>query len=198
VHDRARIGAGLDVADSIRWRPSIRVDKYDDDQVAYVVRRTGIASPSGADLERLVRPYEVLDVAGNLLTTAGLTRLTSLLTGAGGQALTNTAARLGVGNSTTAEAVGQTDLQAAAGSGNRQFKVMDATYPSSAAGVVTLRSTFATGEANFVWAEWGIDIGAPTVADGTTVNATLLNRKVQALGTKATGTWVLTGTLTIS
>ena len=94
--------------------------------------------------------------------------------------------------------MGQTDLQAAAGSANRQFKVMDATYPSASGGVVTARSTFATGEANFVWNEWGLDIGTPTVTDGTTVNAVLLNRKVESLGTKVSGSWVLTVSVTFA
>lgn len=197
--DAATIAAGMDAADSIRWNPVATVDKYDDDMTAWVAGKLGILTPEAADFEQLnVKPYETLVAPGNLLTTAGLNRLTSLLIGAGGQALTNTATRLGVGNSTTAAAVGQTDLQAAAGSANRQFKVMDATYPQQANGVLTVRSSFATGEANFVWAEWGIDVGTPTVADGTTVNALLFNRAVQALGTKASGTWVLTGTVTVT
>lgn len=197
--DRAFVGAGMDAADSIRWRPVVVVDKYDDDQTAWAARRSGVLAPCGADFEALgLKPYETLERAGNLLTTAGLNRLTSLMIGAGGQAATATAARLGVGNSTTAAAVGQTDLQAAAGSSNRQFKVMDGTYPQQSNGVLTFRSTFATGEANFVWNEWGVDVGTPTVADGTTVSALLLNRAVQSLGTKASGSWVLTATITIS
>lgn len=186
-------------AESIKWNPVLTVEKYDDDMTDWVRERSGIAVPLGADFEALgVKPYETLVKEGNLLTTAGLNRLTSLLIGAGGQALTNTACRIGVGNSSTAAAVGNTDLAAAAGGANRQFKVMDATYPQQANGVVTFRSSFATGEANFVWAEWGIDVGAPTVADGTTVNALLFNRAVQANGTKASGTWVATATVTIT
>lgn len=179
-HDAARVGAGVHAFDSLRWRPRLTVAKF-----------------HGEDLT--VDPYEIVEVEGNLLTTAGLTRITSLILGAGGQAATATAARIGVGNSSTAAAVGQTDLQAAAGAANRQFKVMDATYPQSSAGVMTFRSTFGTTEANFTWAEWCIDIGAPTVTDGTTVNATMLNRAVQALGTKTSaGTWVATATITLS
>ena len=197
--ESARVGAGMVAGDSIRWSPLVRVDKYEDDMRTWLWSRHGIRNPQGEDYERLgIKPYESLEAAGNLLTTAGLNRLTSLLIGAGGQAATATATRLGVGNSSTAAAVGQTDLQASAGSGNRQFKVMDSTYPQQANGVVTLRSTFATGEANFVWAEWGSDIGTPTVTNGTTVNTILLNRAVQALGTKASGDWVLTATITIS
>ncbi len=195
--DTAAVSAGLVAGDSVRWRPKVVVDKYDAEQTAYVQDRLG-RTPDGADLAALCKPYETVEAAGNLLTTAGLQRLTNLLIGAGGQALTNTASRLGVGNSSTAAAVGQTDLQAAAGAANRYFMPMDASYPTAVNGVVTLRSTFATGDANFVWAEWCSDIGTPTVTAGTTVNATMLNRAVQALGTKASGSWVLTATITIS
>lgn len=197
--DVAQVGASMEASDSMLWSPVVTVEKFDDDQTAWVADRYGLLTPQAHDFALAgVDPYETLTVPGNLLTTAGLNRLTSLMIGAGGQAATNTATRLGVGNSSTAAAVGQTDLQAAAGGANRQFKVMDATYPQQTNGVMTFKSTFATGEANFVWAEWGVDIGAPTVADGTTVSALLLNRSVQALGTKASGSWVLTATITIS
>lgn len=185
--------------ESVRWSPVITVDKYDDEQTEWVARKSGGVSPLGADFEVFkVEPYETVTRAGNLLTTAGLQRLTNLLIGAGGTALTNTTARLGVGNSATAAAVGQTDLQAAAGAANRYFMPMDATFPTAVNGVVTLKSTFATGDGNFVWAEWGSDIGTATVTASAVVNATLLNRAVQALGTKASGSWVLTATITIS
>lgn len=197
--DVARVGAGMTAGDSINWHPALRVDKYDDDMTAWAQRRLGVMKPLGAHFEALkIAPAEVVEVEGNLLTTAGLQRLTNLLIGAGGQALTNTAGRIGVGNSSTAAAVGQTDLQAAAGSTNRWFQVLDATYPTAVNGLVTLRATFATGDGNFVWAEVGTDIAAPTVTSGNTVNALLLNRFVQALGTKASGSWVLTETITIT
>jgi hypothetical protein len=197
-HDAATVAAELRSHDSIRWRPTIRVEKYDDETVARVAHNARMAVPDGLTLARFGKPFDVVEAAGNLLTTAGLNRLTSLLIAAGGQGLTNTASRLGVGNSATAETVGQTDLQAAAGSANRWFQIMDATFPTQANGVVTLKSTFATGDGNFVWAEWCADIGTPTVASANTVNANMLNRKVQALGTKASGSWVLTATITIS
>lgn len=198
-HDAATLAAGMAAGDSIHWSPVALVEKYDDDQTAWVTSRTGIHTPLARDFEAAgVRPYEVVEKAGNLLTTAGLNRLTSLMIAGGGQGATNTATRLGVGNSSTAAAVGQTDLQASSGSSNRQFQVMDATYPQQSNGVLTFKSTFATGEANFAWAEWCVDIGTPTVSAGTTVAALMLNRAVQSLGTKASGTWVLTATITIS
>lgn len=197
--DAARVGVQVGAHDSIRWRPAIRVEKYDAEQAAWVARRSGVLVPQGRELEAYVKPYEVLEAAGNLLTTAGLNRITSLIIAGGGQGATNTATRLGVGNSTTAEAVGQTDLQAAAGSANRWFQVMDATYPQQSNGVLTFKATFATGDGNFAWQEWCVDIGTPTVTSGNTVNANMLNRKVQSLGTKTSaGTWVLTATITLS
>jgi hypothetical protein len=68
---------------------------------------------------------------------------------------------------------------------------MDATYPQGAANVLTFRSTFATGDANWAWQEWGI-FNASTAG-------TMLSRKVESLGTKTnTQTWQFTTTLTFT
>jgi hypothetical protein len=134
------------------------------------------------------------------VTTAGLTRNASLLIGAGGQAPTNTSCRLGVGNGAGTAAVGDTDFSAAAGSSNRWFQIMDSTFPSAAAAVITFKATFGASDGNFAWNEWGIDIGTPTVSSSATVAATLLNHKTSAaLGTKAASTtWGFTATVTLS
>lgn len=174
-------------SDGRRWNVYGLVEKYDGLDADYRARN-GIGSPE-----------DYAECFGNLLTTAGLTRMTNLLTAGGGQALTNTSARIGVGDGSTAAAIGDTDLSAAAGSTHRQFEVMAATYPQVSAGVMTFRSVFSTSEANFAWAEWGIDIGTPTVAAGTTVGAVLLNRKVVSLGTKTSAAaWTFTVTITIA
>lgn len=205
----------LDTREEVRWRPVAHVDKWDQDQTEWVAERMqrrlseraahlllgrDLRSPQAAQFVKLgVKPYEEAESIGNLLTTAGLTRLMSLLVAGGGQALTNTSTRLGVGDGSGTAAVGDTDLSASAGATHRQFYVMDATFPSVAAGVLTAKSTFATGDANFAWNEWGLDVGAPTVANGTTVAALLFNHKTSAaLGTKTTGSWSLTVTVTIS
>src|SRR6476660_6136595 len=96
--------------DSIRWQPRIMVEKFSQDATEWVVRDSGLLAPSADVIASYgILPDEVVEVEGNLLTTAGLTRLTALLTASGGtQAVTNTSARIGVGNSSTAEAVGQT------------------------------------------------------------------------------------------
>lgn len=196
-HDSALLGAAMDARDGIHWSPSLRVDKYDDDMTAFARARVG-HKPSGAELARLCKPFETIEKHGNLLTTAGLNRITSLIIGGGGTAVTNTTARIGVGDTNTAAAVGNTDLAAAAGSTHRWFQIMDATYPQQSNGVITLRATFATGDGNFAWAEVGTDVGTATVSSGNTVAALLLNRFVQSLGTKVSGSWVLTETITLS
>src|SRR5664279_5424652 len=177
------------------------VERWDDDQTAWAQTRTGLATPSAANFRALnVLPYDVSRVDGNLLTTAGLTRITALLTAGGGQGLVLTSTRLGTGNGAGSAVVGDTDLGAAAGSGNRWFQIMDATYPQTAAGVVTVKSTFASGDGNYAWNEFGIDVAAPTVASSNAVGALLLNHKTSiAQGTKASGqTWAATATLTFS
>jgi hypothetical protein len=175
-----------DRKESIKWIANARVDKYDGPD-ADARALTGDA------------PDDSIEVLGNLLTTAGLTRMTALLTGAAGTALTNTTARIGVGDAATAATVADTDLGAVAGSTHRQFEIMAATYPTVAAGVITFRAVFTTGEANFHWQEWGIDIGAATVAAGTTVGACLLNHKVTDLGTKTSASaWTFTVTVTLA
>jgi len=100
---------------------------------------------------------------------------------------TNTTSYLCVGDSATAFAVTQTDLQAAT---NKLRKGMDSTYPTRTANALVFKATFATGEANFAWNEWGI---ANAVSGGT-----LLNRVVSGLGSKNSGTWSLTVTLTVT
>lgn len=187
--------------EGLQWKSSSTVEKFSPDQVVYATALLG-HEPTGTELLALVGEPEdgvLVDPESNLLTTAGLGRITSLIIGGGGQAATATAARIGVGNSSTAASAGQTDLQASSGSGNRQFNVMEATYPQQSAGVLTFKASYASGEANHAWAEWCIDVGTPTVAAGTTVAALMLNRKVADNGTKASGAvWAFTVTITLS
>lgn len=120
------------------------------------------------------------------LTNAARDVIASLVVGAGGTVWNNANAYLGVGDSSTAFAVAQTDLQAAS---NKLRKAMDATYPTIAANVQTFRSTFATGDANWAWNEWGIFNAAAA--------GTMLLRKVESLGTKTSAqSWQFTTTIT--
>lgn len=122
------------------------------------------------------------------LTNAGRDFLAGAATGAQTTHFDNTNARIGVGDSTTAFAVTHTDLQAAT---NKLRKAMDATYPTTAANVLTFKATFGSAEANFAWNEWGVFNAASA--------GVMLNRVVEYNGTKLSGqTWVFQVTLTVN
>lgn len=180
------------------------VEKWDPDQTAFAQRETGLLRVEREDLYRVVGEPEITeDPPSNLLLNAGITRLLNLLIGTASLGVySNAKSRVGVGNSNTAEAASQTDLQASAGASNRYYQAVNGSYPSVSAQTVTAQSTFATGDGNFVWNEWGIDGGGAsgtTVGTFNTTDCGLLNRKVASLGTKASGaTWTLTVTITIS
>lgn len=146
-------------------------------------------------------PYEVIVGQGNELTYGGASCLWECLigngTGTAGQTLTffnNGNAYLGVGDSNTAFAATQTDLQAAT---NKVRVAMETSYPAhtdgttSGAASIDFRSVFGTGSGNFDWNEWALFNGS--------TGGRMLNRKVASLGTKTVAaTWTFTVTLTLS
>jgi len=154
----------MNALEELHWHAHARVEKYRDGEA---------------------EPFEVIEAEGNLLVNAGIQLLEDLLIGGGGTVFSNANARLCVGDSNTAAAAGQTDLQ-----GTNTRKAMDATYPSRSGQTLTFKATFGSGDANHDWKEWAIANSAS--------GATILNRKVQDFGTKSGGTWVLTATVTIS
>lgn len=99
----------------------------------------------------------------------------------------NTNSHIGVGDSTTAFAASQTDLQA---SSNKARKGMEATFPTRTNNQLVFKSSFGTTDANFAWQEWGVF--------NASSGGVMLNRKVENLGSKSSGTWLLTVTLTIN
>lgn len=170
--------------EQIRWRAHWRLEKR-------------IGDWNGAQIDRgeAPEPFEVREGEGNLLMYGGASILWEALIGGSITSFSNANACIGVGDSTTAAAATQTDLQA---STNKLRKAMDSTYPQHTDGTsgasnaqVVFRSTFGTSDANFAWAEWAV-FNAST-------SGRMLNRKVEALGTKASGTsWTLTITLSLS
>jgi len=131
-------------------------------------------------------PYEIIEGEGNLMLNEGIDEMWDLVTGAGGTTYNNTNARIGVGNGTTAASAGQTGLQGA----STAFKGMETGYPTSTSQKVTFKSSFGDTEANFAWEEWTVDNGSTPDKN--------LNRKVESLGTKSTGTWTLEVDITLS
>jgi hypothetical protein len=124
------------------------------------------------------------------LTNAGAVSIAACWTNDSATALffNSTNAHLGVGDSSTAFAASQTDLQAAS---NKVRKAMEASYPTRASGAVTARSLFGTSEANFAWNEWG--------SFSASTSGTMYTRKVESLGTKTSAqSWQLTATITLA
>lgn len=174
--ESAAVVADIPAHEPIQWRCRITLDK-----------RHGDWTGEDIDAGRAPEPYEHIERDGNLLMTAGATILWNLLIGAGGTVFSNANAYLGVGDSTTAASAGQTDLQAAT---NKLRKAMDATYPQVSTNTCVFRSSFGSSDANWAWAEWA--------TFNASSSGTMLNRKVEALGTKSTGTWTLTVTLSLA
>lgn len=190
LNQTAVVGAGIDAHQPIMWRCITQVDKFDGDPT-YEDRESGLAVP-----------HEILTIEGNLLVIGGASVQWQTLigngTGTSGQALTyfnNGNSYIGVGDSSTAAADTQTDLQA---STNKLRKAMDATYPlhtdttgTAGSKSIVYRSTFATTDANWAWQEWGLFNGSS--------GGRMLNRKAESLGTKTSAaTWVLTITLSLA
>lgn len=119
------------------------------------------------------------------LTNAGRNEITNFIAGLG-TAFTAANARLGVGDSTTAFANTQTDLQAAT---NKLRKLVSGA-PGVATNVLTYIASFASGDANYSWQEFGLFNASSA--------GTMLTRVVSNQGTKVSGqVWELTYTQTI-
>jgi hypothetical protein len=162
------------------------VEKRDDRYDEYVAGLKAKGLPLHevyAKAEKDIKPYEVVVGDYNAMVDNGIQIAIDLLTAYGGATSFATGnARLGVGDSATAWNTTQADLVAAT---NKLRKVMQSgTYPQNGTKKTTFKSDFTTGEANWVWNEWGIFNSASGV--------TMLSRKVENLGTKASGTWTLT------
>lgn len=189
--DAARVGVLLPGRELLAWRFSWLAEKWSEEACDHVRRRLGLdarAAVSSELLRRYVGAEEQREVAGNLLLNEGIQELLDLMAGEGTPTAYNTAnARIGVGDSNSAAAATQTDLQAAT---NKTYKGMNGVYPTRSSQTMDWQADFTSGEANYAWQEWAIDNGAS--------RARTLNRKVESLGTKSTGTWTLTGSVTIS
>jgi hypothetical protein len=210
----------IPVSDGICYKTLWIAEKWSEDAVDFARKRldrmgiTHTPMTHGVEVSKLVpikkgissailrafvgAPEECAEIQGNLLLNEGIQRLMDMtmiatLTGTGWN---NANAFIGVGDSSTAEAATQTDLQAAT---NHFYKAMNATFPSRASQTSSFQSDFTTGEANYVWNEWTISSGATSASgSGFLVGTTNLNRKVASLGTKASGTWTLTAQITLS
>jgi hypothetical protein len=176
--------------DRVSWKAKWRIDKFRDS--------TGIVAKllqAGAKIADVLKQFPGAFIAveewnANVALNEGLQGLIDIICGLGSPTKwDNSNARLGVGDSNTAEAASQTGLQAAT---NKTFKAMDSGYPQRSGQTAEWRATFGSSDANYAWEEYTV----VNAADDAGVN---LNRKVSSKGTKASGeTWTLSLQITFS
>ncbi|HEY54868.1 MAG TPA: hypothetical protein G4N91_01115 [Dehalococcoidia bacterium] len=171
----------MEKQDTARWTCHYKLSKYHQDIEPY-------RGSEPAFYEKF-QPYEVIEGEGNCLLNAGINEMWDLITGGvsgAGHIFDNAAAQIGVGDDDTAADPAQTDLQAAT---NKTYKGMESGYPTSSQQKATFKASFGDSEANYAWEEW-------VVKQAT--SAICLNRKVESLGTKSSGTWTLEVSITLS
>lgn len=142
-------------------------------------------------IEKGAEPYEIDEEEypiEDVFLNEGINAIWTLVCGGSETAFNNANARVGVGNSNTAENATQTGLLGA----STAFAAMDSGYPTFGSNQkATFKGTFGNGQAEFAWEEFTVDNGA-------TPNKNL-HRKVTSKGTKgANETWVLTIELSLS
>lgn len=190
--------------DGLNWHAFAHVDKYDPEVVEELTRVLGY-EPTSADFARMsVTPSSTAEADGNLLTTAGLQRITNLIIGSGAAAFNTSQSVVGVGATNTAATTGDTALAGNGSSTTAWYQATDS-VPTAVNGVLTAISTFTSSNGNFAWNEWCWVVSTGTITAGNaiaSIGATanqILNRKVASLGTKASGaSWVFTTTVTLS
>jgi hypothetical protein len=166
--------------DIARWKCRYRLEK-----------RSGDINACKSLEERLTfledtKPYEVIEGEGNCLLNTGIDEMWDLIVGDSANHFNNASAQIGVGDSNTAANATQTDLQA---STNKTYKGMETGYPTSTTQKVTFKASFGASDANYTWNEWVVK---------QSTSGKCLNRKVDALGTKSSGTWTLEVSITLS
>ena len=157
----------------------------------WLEKREGDINACKSPEERLAflentRPYAVIEGEGNCLLNTGIDEMWDLVTGDSANHFSNTKTTIGVGDSSTAASATQADLQAAT---NKTYKGMEAGYPTSTSQKATFKASFGASEANYAWNEWVVK---------QSDSSKCLNRKVDALGTKSSGTWTLEVSITLS
>jgi hypothetical protein len=171
----------MEKQEKANWLCRYKLSKYHEDIESYRGREH--------KFHQLFKPYEVIEGEGNCLLNSGIDEMWDLITGAVSGAdhiFDNTHAQIGVGDSNTAANATQTDLQAAT---NKTYKGMESGYPTSTSQKATFKASFGASDANYTWNEWVVK---------QSTSAKCLNRKVENLGTKTSGTWALEVSITLS
>jgi hypothetical protein len=164
--------------EAAKWQCRYKVSKYIED--------IGQFRESPEEFQRVFKPYEVRQGEGNCLLNSGIDEIWDLVCGDSANHFNNAGVQIGVGDSSTAATATQADLQAAS---NKTYKGMDTGYPTSSSQKATFKASFGTSDANYVWNEWVVK---------QSTSGKCLNRKVENLGTKSGGTWILQVDITLA
>ena len=201
------------VKEHANWQMKARLLKYHEDIDSFAHRQTPwakclrflttiwligivasfIYNQTVGRLERkfhaIFTPFQVIEMEHNCLLNTGIDKIWDLVTGVVSgtdHIYDNAKAQIGVGDSTDEEDATETDLQAPT---NKTYKGMEGGYPTSTTQKATFKSSFGSADANYAWNEWVVK---------QLTSAVCLNRKVESLGTKSTGTWTLEVDITLS
>jgi hypothetical protein len=192
--------------DAATWNAHFTIGKFDMTDAEFWAKRAEAAKRLRGDHDGplpLPDPTDLVEWDGNMLMNGGVSLLWEYALGNGTSTadqtltyLTNSRAAIGVGDSTTAEAATQNDLQAAT---NKLRKAMDTSYPthsdgtSSGAKTFTFQSIFSNSDANWHWQEIAA-FNSATAATGR-----MVDRVVQDMGTKtSSAVWTANLAVTIS
>ena len=191
---------------------SLHVERWDADQVAYVLGRAGVQYRPGGNyaispqtfLRYGVAPYSVTHHDDcNQIVQAGWV---ALLGGIAGTTIASkfsaTNGRIGFGTSTTATSYTQTALVGDTGgaSTTSYYQLVSAApviVTASTPPTLTLTATFGATVANFAWNEFGSDNYTASGVTTTGTGSVFVNRGVSPQGTKPSGQiWTATEILT--
>ena len=131
--DKVSVNAGMGVAESAKWRPKWKIEKYDASGMLYAVE----------------------EFAGNMLLDEGVTEMWKLITGESSAYFNGANAHIGIGNGTAAASSSQTGLQGS----SKVYKMLDSTYPRVDNRTLIARATFGPDEAAFAWNEFTLANG---------------------------------------
>jgi len=157
-------------------------------RTTWVIERYQVDDPELMHLYCMghLEPYDTSVIDGNIALNTGKADILGILIGTVTDLYNTTNARIGVGDSSTAEAATQTDLVA---SSNKAYASMKTGYPqlgttTTTNDTVLFQAEFGTSVANYSWKEFVMKNNASSVC---------LNRKVSDQGTKASGQiWTVT------
>jgi hypothetical protein len=207
--DNMGVGVTAGLHESGRERTTLRVERWDAEQVAWTKARFGLHSDPAKShfVAADVRPYLITEYHGNLITEAGWTLFlhgkTILSTDSAPTIwFDSTHGRIGVGTSVSAANAADTALGSIGSMTGNNWKLTGAAPTVTTTGApstVVFVASFASTDAVGAWNEFAVDQGTASAAS-TSATAPMLNHSTNiAQGTKATGqVWTATATLSFT